>query len=106
MAKIDGLQYKLSNGEWADCDDRTDEFLAACVRNGGVENEADAITKLAAGKKLRNWPDDWNSVCRVKPGTIPAVESEMVECDCGHTIEKLSVMNASIGTSCPDCYID
>lgn len=31
-------------------------------------------------------------------------EPEMVKCDCGCTILKSSVMNASIGTSCPDCY--
>ena len=106
MPKIEGLQYKLSNGDWENCDDRTDEFLAACVRNGGVENETEAITKLTAGEMLRNWPDDWNSVCRVKPVANPMAEVEMVECDCGHTIDKLSVMNASSGTSCPDCYID
>lgn len=106
MTKIEELQYKLSNGDWVDCDDRTSEFLAACVRNSGVENEAEAIAKLMAGETLRNWPDDWNSVCRVKPVAKPAVETEMIECDCGHTIDKLSVMNASSGTSCPDCYID
>ena len=28
----------------------------------------------------------------------------MVACSCGHTVESVSVMSASLGTSCPDCY--
>lgn len=28
----------------------------------------------------------------------------MVACSCGHAVESVSVMNASLGTSCPDCY--
>ena len=28
----------------------------------------------------------------------------MVACSCGHTVESGSVMSASLGTSCPDCY--
>lgn len=31
-------------------------------------------------------------------------EPIMVKCSCGHTIKKNMVMNASLGTSCPDCY--
>lgn len=29
---------------------------------------------------------------------------EMRRCDCGHTVPVGSVMGASLGTSCPDCY--
>lgn len=32
--------------------------------------------------------------------TVPA----MVKCSCGHTVPSVQVMNASNGTSCPDCY--
>ena len=28
----------------------------------------------------------------------------MVACSCGHTVDSISVMSASLGTSCPDCY--
>ena len=28
----------------------------------------------------------------------------MVRCDCGHAAPANLVMNASLGTSCPDCY--
>ena len=28
----------------------------------------------------------------------------MMRCDCGHTVRRSWVMNASLGTSCVDCY--
>ena len=28
----------------------------------------------------------------------------LVKCDCGHTVHRSQVMNASRGSSCPDCY--
>jgi hypothetical protein len=31
---------------------------------------------------------------------------EMVKCSCGCTVAKISVMSASLGTSCPTCYDD
>ena len=30
--------------------------------------------------------------------------TEMVRCDCGHTVARNLVMSASLGTSCFDCY--
>lgn len=33
-----------------------------------------------------------------------APKPEMVECDCGHAVLRGSVMSASIGSSCPNCY--
>ena len=29
---------------------------------------------------------------------------ELVKCVCGHRVPRSLVMNASMGTSCPDCY--
>lgn len=29
---------------------------------------------------------------------------DLVKCSCGHSVPSGSVMNASVGTSCPDCY--
>jgi len=39
---------------------------------------------------------------RIRPAPRP--QPIMVKCSCGHTISKTSVMNASMGSSCPDCY--
>lgn len=102
--KIEGLQYQLANGNWVDCNDRTDSFLALCVKYGKVENEVGAIEKLLSGKTMRNDSADWYSNCRIKPAPRPLVEVEMVTCSCGCTIPRGMVMSASIGTSCPDCY--
>lgn len=30
--------------------------------------------------------------------------AKMIKCDCGHTVPQSWAMNASTGTSCPDCY--
>lgn len=58
------LQYQLSNGNWTDCGDRTQEFLARCVEFGGMADVAAVLTALAAGKEVRNDKFDWYSVCR------------------------------------------
>jgi len=29
---------------------------------------------------------------------------ELVTCSCGHSVPAVQVMNASMGTCCPDCY--
>jgi len=34
----------------------------------------------------------------------PRPAAPMVRCDCGHSVVPVLVMNASRGTSCPDCY--
>ena len=43
---------------------------------------------------------DWNA----RNIAIPQSEPEMKKCDCGHIVSKNLVMNANLGTSCPDCY--
>ena len=121
------LQYQLSNGSWVDCADRTEEFLARCEKNNGPDaagnivprfrairdlTRDEAIADLATGKTLRNDPADWYSECRDGEAAERIVTArranrrpvEMVKCSCGHTIPRMSVMSASMGTSCPDCY--
>lgn len=60
---------------------------------------------LDSGIELRNHREDWYSKCRQKPAPRPPQKpAEMVTCSCGHTVPKILVMSASLGTSCPDCY--
>ena len=33
-----------------------------------------------------------------------APKPEMIKCSCGHSVPRGSVMSASMGSSCPDCY--
>ena len=121
------LQYQLSNGSWVDCNDRTEEFLTRCMENNGLDasekivprfralrdlTRDEAVRALATGCELRNDPADWYSECRdgeaieriIAERRAKQKPVEMVECSCGHTVPRVSVMSASLGTSCPDCY--
>ena len=121
------LQYQLSNGSWINCnggydgkqEDRTEEFLILCEKNNGPDGSGtitsrccstrdatreEILVALDAGKKLRNDPSDWYSNCRYEPAPRVRPFVEMVKCSCGHSVPKGSVMSASLGTSCPDCY--
>jgi len=105
------LQYQLSNGNWANCNDRTEEFLARCEEQAQIDRSA-VLSLLNEGRELRNSPSDWYSVCRdleaierireARRAAAPPVQ--MVKCSCGHTVPRMSVMSASIGSSCPECY--
>jgi formylmethanofuran dehydrogenase subunit E len=100
-----GLQYQISTGRWVDCGDRTEEFLKLCERATGKSRQ-EILTALEAGKRVRYDCEDWYSFCRLKPAPRP-VEVETVKCDyCGRLMPRISAINASLGTSCPDCYRD
>lgn len=67
------LQYQLSNGQWSDCNHRTDEFIGRCAENQQkidgqwISLSIDEVKKhLLNGFELRNAPNDWYSVCRCK----------------------------------------
>ena len=105
---IENLQYQLSNGTWMDCisemfGDRTEEFMTRCEKNNAMTRD-EVVAALDAGQTLRNAPEDWYSNCRIKPAPVERVAVEMVRCDCGHSTPVGTAMNASTGTSCPDCY--
>jgi hypothetical protein len=109
------LQYQLSNGNWIDCGDRTEEFITRCINNNShlkINTREQIFEALSQGKTLRNDASDWYSNCR----DYEAVEKiqaekkanqkpvEYIKCSCGHTVPRIQAMHASLGTSCPDCY--
>ena len=123
------LQYQLSNGAWVDCNERTEEFLTLCMQNNGRDETGkivprfwascdltrdEVIAHLGTGVQLRNDREDWYSECQdgeaidriIAERRAKQKPVEMVKCTCGHTIPRRSVMSASLGTSCPDCYDD
>lgn len=100
------LQYQISTGTWVDCTDEktTEQYLTLCERTTGKSRQ-EILTALEAGKKVRYDPEDWYSYCRLKP--TPRKPVEMVKCDyCGRSVPAATAINASLGTSCPDCYRD
>jgi hypothetical protein len=58
------LQYRLANATWVDCGERTEEFLARCMKYGGCGDLLATVDALKLGKEVRNSPDDWYSYCR------------------------------------------
>lgn len=106
------LQFQLSNGNWVDCEERSTEFFtrAICFVDNHPNRDAllgkyeSAQERLDAGKSVRHGTD-WYSNIRYEPDPPRPIQPvEMVKCSCGHSVPRGSVMNASMGTSCPDCY--
>lgn len=103
------LKRQLANGNWAECGDRTDEFLTRCSENQNISiNELK--TKLSNCEKM-SYGSDWNENIvdadafeKRESEKKPNPELEMTKCSCGHTIPKHLVMSASMGTSCEHCY--
>lgn len=95
------LQYQISNGSWQDCGDKTEYFLTRCEKTTGKSRQ-EVLSALEAGKRVRYNSEGWYSYCRYKPA--PRRQPVMIKCDCGCSVPSTSVMHASLGTSCPDCY--
>ena len=71
------------------------------------KSRQEIIALLENGKALRwcespNFYYDHSCGVIVRKRTAPPVE--LVSCDCGHSVPISQRMNASLGTSCPDCY--
>jgi len=104
MTKTRKLQYQLSNGSWFDCEERTEEFLGRCEVVSEMSRE-DVLAILETNETVRNDFSDWYSNCRFAPvETKEEIINDDVICDCGHHVPSNLVMNASMGSSCPNCY--
>mgnify|MGYP001586675630 CR=1 FL=1 len=70
-----------------------------------MTTHAEVEALLATGQDLP-YGDDWYQVLRAKQMSQQAENAgiTLVACDCGHSVQPISVMHASLGTSCPDCY--
>ena len=110
-ATTKNLQHQLSNGNWMNCGDRAAEFLAnaECFisnhpnKSALLGKYATAQERLGAGKNVCTGTD-WYDEIRYEPAPRPEPKIELVKCSCGHSVSRVSVMCASTGTSCPDCY--
>lgn len=104
------LQYQMSNGNWADCQDRIDYFLGLAIKNTKLPLE-EITAKLGTGAAVRfgsGWSDEIRCAdayaARIAARRAATPPVKMVKCSCGHTIPSISVMSTSTGSSCPDCY--
>lgn len=107
-------EYEFSSGYigaiGVSYDTAAGETLANVIENAAAFNHetVDAIQKrLDAGesvpwRKSPNYEYDHSTgMIRRKRTTKPV---QLVKCDCGHRVPAGQRMNASLGTSCPDCY--
>ena len=98
------------------------------VENKGTANELsdEQIKKLAYGIKYFSVTDTYTTwgkrvpdgatetmqylrrrlaeIENQKKTAVQNHEQHLVTCDCGHTIPADTVMHASMGTACPNCY--
>jgi hypothetical protein len=100
-----------------------DDYAAACATHGvqshesdlnsyGIQfGEFDPVThgvktmiemRLARARRTTRI-DEVKRERATQPATPPKLVV-LVACDCGHTVPRDQRMNASLGTSCPDCY--
>ena len=108
-------QYEITNGyvgSWgityttATAETLAAALAAAAERSG--KRGAEITAALERGESVA-WCDSPNHyydhsvgyIRRKRPAPPP---QRLVKCDCGHSVEPVLVMNASSGTSCPDCY--
>ena len=113
--EVRAMKIRLQNacsydGSFSDSNDRSESFLTMCEAFQKMTRD-EIMAKLAAGEVLK-YDCDWYA--KIRCGNIADAKRAatmaarpvpvMVRCDCGCTVEKSLVMNASTGTACPDCY--
>lgn len=88
----------------------TDQSLGKAIEAGAQRNSTttdDIMRRLADGQKIA-WCDSPNYYYDHGTGYIrrkhTAKPTQLVKCSCGHSVPRVQVMNASLGTSCPECY--
>jgi len=93
------LQRMLDNGKWVE-EDRTEQFITSALALN-----PDAISVLESGREVKWSKDYWFAKIRVSRQVARTIAAEeWTLCDCGDIVKSSLVMNASRGTSCPDCY--
>lgn len=93
------LERKLCNASWCLVDEENVEMFLGYTQ----QSRATVIEKLEKGETV-SYGTDWCKELRLTPQPKIMKQPEMVKCSCGHTVPKLLVMSASMGSSCPDCY--
>lgn len=95
---------------WRDCsDDEYDEIIEMAAEYN--KTAPDKILELLNAGKTISYAEQLNyyythRTKKIREFREPPPPPEMHKCDCGHTVTAASVMSASLGSSCPDCYDD
>lgn len=86
--------------------DELETAITEAVKLNDMDRET-ILSMIESGKRVK-WCESPNYYYDHSYGTIQKKcqeqKIELIKCDCGHSVPAGSVMNASVGTSCPDCY--
>lgn len=95
-----GMSWRTPTAE------EVEKAIGGAIKIEGLSRD-EIVTMLEAGETIRwcqspnfCYDHSYGKLVTKQQTTTPSV----VRCDCGHEIESRLVMNASLGTSCPDCY--
>lgn len=113
-AIMNTAQYEITDGYVGSMGIRftsaTPETLATAIAKAAEYNKltaAEIEQRLESGRAV-TWCKAPNYEYTHSEGIIRRTKAvakvEMVHCACGHSVPRSQVMNASHGTSCPDCY--
>ena len=88
-----------------------EETLHDAVEQAAARNKvtSEAIIGYLLDGKVIAWCDSPNhyydhGAGRIRRKTAPKAPEKLIKCGCGHSVPRSQVMNASLGSSCPDCY--
>ncbi len=107
-------EYQLSNGSWIPASEEAlgrmldralemETLVAARQQREPVTTREGILSLLDAGKMIRTGTDWYDNLRAPSPPRTRA-KPNLVRCDCGHECDRILVMFASTGSSCPDCY--
>lgn len=115
---MDAREYVYTTGYvgamgkmWKPCTgcELEEKLNMAAEKNGMSREKLESLLndgRGAAAKTGEQSPNYYydHSMAMIRAANVPKKQVEMKKCDCGCTIPKMSVMSASMGSSCPDCY--
>lgn len=105
------LQRQLENLNWINVEpNHTDYFINMAIEFQETTREQ-LIVRMAHPTRDEfidgfRYGSEWYQKLRDADAQDPRnpTPADMVRCDCGHTVERVHAMSASMGTACPACY--
>lgn len=92
---VDPDQFRSTGGLWF-CESDLQPAQA-------VQVESKCVFEFGIGD-IANADDSYYEYIQTINRPAPKPRTDLVKCNCGHTVPRSWVMNASMGISCPDCY--
>ena len=111
---MENTQYEIHDTtsvydpQWRNCtsEEAQEKIILASIYNDTTVEEIEK--QLSAGKIIsyKSQPNFYytHGTDKIRVYRQPRPALALVRCSCGHSVPAISVMSASMGSSCPDCY--